>query len=100
MKETTQIERAGGGCPPPPCSTSSITDETDSDVEYSSVVEASESMPAQSDPCQLAGEQLAHGYESPQVGLPHQAVRELLGASQSHPSSQRIVPPIRLGSGS
>jgi len=30
----------------------------------------------QADLGQLAGTQLAHGYESPQVGLPHQAVTE------------------------
>lgn len=47
----------------------------------------------QSDLGQLAGTQLAHGYESPQVGLPHPAYRELLDASQSLPSARRIVPP-------
>lgn len=47
----------------------------------------------QSDLGQLAGTQLAHGYESPQVGLPHPAYRELLDASQSLPSDRRIVPP-------
>ena len=78
----------------PPCSASSfVTPETDSDAVCSREVEETGLGSSRCDPDPPAKEQPEHGYELPQVGLPHQAVRELLGASQSHPSSRRIVPP-------
>ena len=98
--ECEVVETRNGGCPPTPCSFSSLSGAATSIVD-SMEVEGDGSGQPLSDLGQLAGTQLAHGYESPQVGLPHQAVRELLGASQSHPSDQRIVPPTpHLGSGS
>jgi hypothetical protein len=75
---------------PPPCSAFGVIGEKDSDAEYSSVDQETQSTPSQDDPCQLAGEQPSHEYESPQVGLPHSGVHETEDERRNRLSDQRI----------
>lgn len=77
--------------PLPSCSESSSSGALSTDVECLVEVADDGSGQPQSDLGQLAGTQLAHGYESPQVGRPHQVGRESLDAPRNLPSDQRIM---------